>query len=343
MRCPVCRQENESGRLFCAACAHELTPGAAAQVDPPRARGRRARQLTEVGLAACRAWDRVVGRLRALIPSWDQLARSAKRAGVILAALLPGLGHLLTGHRSRGWRFSVAFVAILPGLFFFGTGLGSLTILAILLLMLASVIDVSRTEAATGEREEVNWGHILLALAMVLGFYAAILSVFNIWWETAEMPVMVERLAPPASDSDGPSQPVALFERGDRILFRRTAYRDAAPERGDIVRSHGTLHRILGVPGDTLQIVRGRLYLNGLSLPARAYPIQAEQVYHFQSADGAWQLGEDQFAVWAFRYGGVGPMIVDREEIVSKAWSVIAPFRHRRTINHLNPTGSPDV
>ncbi len=58
---------------------------------------------------------------------------------------------------------------------------------------------------------------------------------------------------------------------GDRLLLDRISYRVSSPKRGDIVSFHpaGNLNseimikRIVGVPGDKLEIRSGTLYVNG--------------------------------------------------------------------------------
>jgi signal peptidase I len=62
------------------------------------------------------------------------------------------------------------------------------------------------------------------------------------------------------------------FREGRPCLIYRWAYRDAPPVRGDVVllRKSGTLARILkrviGLPGERVMIVRGRVLVNGVLL-----------------------------------------------------------------------------
>jgi signal peptidase I len=68
-----------------------------------------------------------------------------------------------------------------------------------------------------------------------------------------------------------PSESMASTLRpGDRVLVNRVVYRLREPHRGDIMvfrypedRSIVFIKRVVGVPGDTLQVREGRLWVNG--------------------------------------------------------------------------------
>ncbi len=63
------------------------------------------------------------------------------------------------------------------------------------------------------------------------------------------------------------------FQNGEYILTDKVSYRIHPPKRGDVVVFHSPqdervdfIKRIVGVPGDTLKISGGHLYLNDLKL-----------------------------------------------------------------------------
>lgn len=68
-----------------------------------------------------------------------------------------------------------------------------------------------------------------------------------------------------------PSESMAgTLRPGDRVLVNRVVYHLRAPHRGDVLVFHYPLDpslyfikRVVGVPGDTLQVRDGRLYMNG--------------------------------------------------------------------------------
>ena len=70
----------------------------------------------------------------------------------------------------------------------------------------------------------------------------------------------------------------------DRVLVALHTVQQPDPRRGDIVfhRHRGSgnvhVHRIVGLPGDSIQLVSGRLHLNGS-------PVPREQVEDFQTQD----------------------------------------------------------
>lgn len=62
---------------------------------------------------------------------------------------------------------------------------------------------------------------------------------------------------------------------GQEILINRLSYNFVNPKRGDVIvfrpngneNAHLYVKRVIGVPGDTVQIMNGVLYLNGEAMP----------------------------------------------------------------------------
>ena len=58
---------------------------------------------------------------------------------------------------------------------------------------------------------------------------------------------------------------------GQNVLINRVAYNMASPKRGDIIvfkpngnkNSHLYIKRVIGLPGETVQIMNGKVYING--------------------------------------------------------------------------------
>lgn len=72
---------------------------------------------------------------------------------------------------------------------------------------------------------------------------------------------------------DGPSM-LPTLSSGERLVVEKLTYRFRPPTRGDIVVfrypadvSSFFIKRVIGVPGDTVEFFRGRVFINGEVLP----------------------------------------------------------------------------
>lgn len=72
---------------------------------------------------------------------------------------------------------------------------------------------------------------------------------------------------------------------GDRIFGNRLAYRNQDPQRGDIVifkfpddESQLFIKRVIGLPGETLEVRNGRVYINGDSMPLNEPYIKVDPI-----------------------------------------------------------------
>ena len=128
----------------------------------------------------------------------------------------------------------------------------------------------------------------------------------------------------------GVSMEPALYN-GQEVLVNRFVYKLLAPNRGDIVvflpngnqNSHYYLKRVVGLPGEHVQIIGGYVYIDGA-------PLEENDVYDKISDPGIAEneivLGSDEYFVLGdnrnnsedSRSGNIGP--VNRESIYGKAW-----------------------
>ncbi|MBM3132264.1 MAG: signal peptidase I [Chloroflexi bacterium] len=112
---------------------------------------------------------------------------------------------------------------------------------------------------------------------------------------------------------------VPNLQNGQFVIVSKAAYWFSDPERGDIVVfhrpgfGHGIIHRIVGLPGEKVEIRNGEVYVNDRKLP-EPY-IQGSHIN--RSAEIVPQnkyliVGDNRYAASAD--------IVARDDIVGKAW-----------------------
>ena len=120
------------------------------------------------------------------------------------------------------------------------------------------------------------------------------------------------------------------LEDGDTVFVNRVAYVLSEPQAGDVVvfllngneKDHYYVKRIVAVPGDTVQIVDGVLYVNGEMYDEE----DTEAIKTAGLAEEEITLGEDEYFVLGdnrnssedSRYTSIGN--VSSEDIAGKAW-----------------------
>ena len=123
---------------------------------------------------------------------------------------------------------------------------------------------------------------------------------------------------------------------GDRVLVNRLIYRIKAPEYGDLVvfkpngneNSHYHIKRVVGLPGDTVTIESGRVFIDGELLKEE---IITESMYDAGVAAAPMKLDEDEYFVLGdnrnnsedSRSADIGN--VHRKDIMGMAWFNITP------------------
>ena len=124
---------------------------------------------------------------------------------------------------------------------------------------------------------------------------------------------------------------------GERFFMNRLVYRVMDPKRGDIIvfKTNGSddaalhIRRIVGIPGDTVQIVDGRVLVNGGTLkekgdfPSISNPGLAASPVTLQSGE-YFVLGDNRNNSEDSRYGDIGT--VNKKYIVGKLWFQIGPM-----------------
>ena len=196
---------------------------------------------------------------------------SAERAGrplvaALLSVLVIGLGQLYCGRGKRAvWQLVIGLVgtlatlwlAVVRGLDSFGLAVALCGIVAFVLgVKIFSIVDavLCARKARTAPRARYQRWYFYLAIIAVA---FAVTIPLN--------PPLPSRTYTIPSGAMSPT-----IQKGDMILTQRDRYRGTPPRRGELaifklpsdVRVD-YVKRIVGIPGDKIQIVGGRLILNG--------------------------------------------------------------------------------
>lgn len=265
----------------------------------------------------------------------------------LLTYLVPGLGQLYNGELKKGLIFSVLFsfwstlisngsLAILNGTYARADMLLLLLFVAVSFgAILYFIIDAIRGARSKGSayilKRYNRWYLYLLIIIISQGI--------DMYTGRTVKDLLVAPFKIPTA-----SMRPALMP-GDFLLVNKIAYRQRQPQHGDIVlfiRNGNEFHikRVMGVPGDTLEIIDKKVYINSAAahdpwkqhvdeemLPASESPRDAMQSMLI-SPGCYFVLGDNRDNSLDSRYYGVIP----REQIIGKAsfiywsWSKKFPF-----------------
>ena len=128
------------------------------------------------------------------------------------------------------------------------------------------------------------------------------------------------------------------IENGEEILVNRFVYKLKKPKANDVIvflpngneKSHYYVKRVIGVPGDKIQIKNGAVYVNGELFDEK---VDTAAIEDAGLASEEITVGEDEYFVLGdnrnssedSRYANIGN--VKREYIIGKAWFRISPLR----------------
>ncbi len=241
---------------------------------------------------------------------------------VFLSRIIPGLGHFYLGK----WAIGLLFLITVLGCRL----LGKYAIVLILGWMGGYICLYSAYRSAPAERPQSKWG-FWSVMALELGaLLTSIFLAFGIRFFVAET-----RFIPSGSM-------LPTLQIDDRLIIDKLTYRFNPPQRGDIIiftppesvdaymppkasgRKDAFIKRIVGVPGDRIEVVNGKLMINGNALKESYiqeppnYTLTMTQVPN----DAYFVLGDNRnnaldSHIWGF---------VPRDNIIGKATKRFWPF-----------------
>ena len=137
------------------------------------------------------------------------------------------------------------------------------------------------------KKEIISWIQIIVA-AVVIAFFLTTFIIANSRVPTGSM------------------EPTIMSK--SRVIGSRLAYLTDDPERGDVVIFHYPddpsgktyfVKRVIGLPGETVDIIDGKVYINGsdtpLDEPYLAEPMEPEEPMHFEVPEESYfMLGDNR-------------------------------------------------
>ena len=128
------------------------------------------------------------------------------------------------------------------------------------------------------------------------------------------------------------------LQHGDNLIVDKISYRFREPERYEIIvfpyqykENTYYIKRIIGLPGETVEIIEGSVYINGEKLKEDYTATEINDVGIVSEkitlgGDEYFVLGDDRDKSEDSRMADVGN--VKRSYIYGKAWFLLSPFDH---------------
>ena len=133
------------------------------------------------------------------------------------------------------------------------------------------------------------------------------------------------------------------IENEDTVLLNRIAYSFHGPKRYSIIAFHSNgvktskiyVKRVIGLPGETIQIHDGKVYINGSVLED---DVSEDDILTAGLAAGELTLGENEYFVLGdnrnnsedSRFANVG--VVKKDDIVGSVWFIASPMKRMRLL-----------
>ncbi len=195
---------------------------------------------------------------------------------VVLSLFAPGVGQIYCGEIVRGLVLFLASLVFIPLVVLAALVPPATPVLVALLLSVVAVLGAyfyavlaayrsARKLREHYEPREYNRPLIYLLFLLVSVLY----SVGGVWC----LPQVFEAFYLPTGSM------APTFLEGDRFLADKLSYRKLPPKRGDVVifrvpRKPGItwIKRVIGLPGDTVEVKNGEVFVNGKRLERDRVP-----------------------------------------------------------------------
>lgn len=134
------------------------------------------------------------------------------------------------------------------------------------------------------------------------------------------------------------------IQANDNIKINRMSYFFGSPERGDVIAFYKNsemdssiqIKRVIGIPGDTVQIVDGIILINGETYMEDEH---FAKINHPGHADDPIELGSEEYFVLGdnrnnsedSRFADMGNVL--EENIIGKVWITTSPFSRFGFVN----------
>jgi signal peptidase I len=135
------------------------------------------------------------------------------------------------------------------------------------------------------------------------------------------------------------------YKNGEYLMANKLVYRFGEPRRGDVIifkysDTQDFIKRVIGIPGDSIMVKDGKVYVNGNQLDESAY---LEETVYTSSGDYLAEgetiaIGDNEYFVLGDNRPHssdsrtFGPISVD--QIKGKAWIVYLPLSEFRIVTH---------
>ena len=135
---------------------------------------------------------------------------------------------------------------------------------------------------------------------------------------------------------------VPTFMVRDRLFVNKFIYRFVEPERGDIVvfksprgDNKDYVKRLVGLPGETLEVKKGEIYIDGVPVVFAGVDIRYDYSYFgpvIIPEDSFFVMGDNRANSYDSRFWTSPNYFVPKDKLEGKAWFTFYPFYRLRPL-----------